>query len=455
MRPTAADAPKLSGAMHYSRRRFLQHSAALVAGAGAAAVLPASLLARRRAVAPSDRVRVGLVGCNGMGWANLTSLLKLPEVEAVALCDVDRNVLDRRSAELEKLVGQKPAGYADFRRMLEDQTIDAVVVATPDHWHPLITIAACQAGKDVYVEKPLANSIEECDAMVAAARRYDRVVQVGQWQRSGPHWDSAMAFVQSGALGDIRTVKAWAYQGWMKNVPPVPDEPVPAGVDYDMWLGPAPARPFNRNRFHFNFRWYWDYAGGLMTDWGVHLIDMALYGMQATAPKSVLSLGGNFAYPGSAMETPDTQQALYEYDGFSMIWEHAVGINNGPYGRDHGVAFIGNDGTLVVDRGKWEVIPEHEDGRAKMEPVAGEAASGRDLDLHTADFVACMKSRETPKCPPEIGRLAAVNAHLGNVAFKTGRRVYWDEQTNRFTGDDEANALVKSRYRAPWVLPTV
>lgn len=441
--------------MAYSRRTFLQHSAALLAGAGAAAVLPASLLAQKRRVAPSDRIRFGLIGANGMGWANLTSHLKLPEVEAVALCDVDERVLDERSAQLTQATGRKPAVYKDFRKLLEDQTIDAVIIATPDHWHPLMMIAAVEAGKDVYVEKPLANSIEECDAMVAAAKRYNRVVQVGQWQRSGPHWDSAMAFVHSGALGEIRTVKAWAYMGWMKNIPSVPDEPVPPGVDYDMWLGPAPERPFNRNRFHFNFRWFWDYAGGLMTDWGVHLIDMVLYGMQATAPKSVLSIGGKFAYPDSAMETPDTQQALYEYDGFSLIWEHAVGISNGPYGRDHGVAFIGNNGTLVVDRSRWEVIPEVENDRPKMEPVAGEQGAGGDLDLHTADFVACMKSRKTPKCPPEVARLAAVNSQLGNIAFKTGRRVHWDHGTQSFPGDDEANALMQSHYRAPWTLPRV
>jgi len=433
----------------------MQQAAAGAAGLSLSTALPGTLTGRPRRVAPSDQIRIGLVGCNGMGWTNLRSHLKIPEVAAVALCDVDGNVLDKRAKELTDMTGTKPTLYKDFRALIDNQDIDAVIIATPDHWHPLIMIAACEAGKDVYVEKPLANSIEECNRMVAAAKHYNRVVQVGQWQRSGPHWDSAMAFVHSGALGKIRTVKAWAYQGWMKDIPMRPDEPVPDGVDYDMWLGPAPKRPFNPNRFHFNFRWYWDYAGGLMTDWGVHLIDMALYGMQATAPKAVLAAGGKWAYPDSAMETPDTQQAIFEFEDFSMIWEHAVAINNGPYGRDHGVAFIGNNGTLVVDRSKWEVIPEVEGGNPKMEVPTGEPTSRQDIDNHTRNFIGCMTSRTQPICNPDVARLAAVNAHLGNIAFKTGRKVYWDEATNTFPGDDEANALTKSHYRGPWKLPEI
>ncbi len=384
-----------------------------------------------------------------MGWANVRSHLKISPVEVTALCDVDRNVLDKRAKELQEMTGSAATLYGDYRALLEDSDLDAVIIATPDHWHALMTMHACEAGKDVYVEKPLANSVRECDAMVAAANYYGRVVQVGQWQRSGPHWDEAMAFVHSGKLGNIRTVKAWAYQGWMQNIPQRPDGPTPEDVDYDMWLGPAPARAFNPNRFHFTFRWFWDYAGGLMTDWGVHLIDMVLYGMNAVSPKSVLSAGGAFAYPEGGMETPDTQQAIHEYDGFSMIWEHAAGIDNGPYGRTHGVAFIGNNGTLVVDRGGWAIIPEGE----KMPAATHAKPEGADLDRHTANFIECMKSRAAPKCPPEVAWLAAVNAHLGNVAFKTGRKVYWDHTSRSFPGDDEANALLSASYREPWALP--
>ena len=443
--------------MVHSRRRFLTHSA--TASAGVAMLSPTDLWAMQSA--PTDRIGIGVIGCNGMGFSDLSSLLKLPEAECVALCDVDANVLGKRSKDVEAMTGAVPALYGDFRRLLENRDVDAVVIGTPDHWHCLQMIMACEAGKDVYVEKPLANSIEECRLMVAAAKRYDRVVQVGQWQRSGPHWDDAIAFLRSGKLGRVRTARAWAYMDWMPPVPMVPDGPAPAGVDYDMWLGPAPKRPFNSNRFHFNFRWFWDYAGGLMTDWGVHLIDIVLYGMNATAPHSVVASGGKFAYPNDAEETPDTLQAIYEFDGFSMIWEHAVGIGLGPFQRDHGVAFVGNEGTLVVDRSRWQVFPETgtEAGKPfyKMDPVPEHRALPGEggLDQHTKNFIECMRTREQPRCNPEIGSLAAVNAHLGNAAFRTNRKVHWDSSVQRFRDNDDANRLLTPTYREPWRLPRV
>ena len=443
--------------MVHSRRRFLTHSA--TASAGVAMLSPADLWAMQSA--PTDRIGIGVIGCNGMGFSDLSSLLKLPEAECVALCDVDANVLGKRSNEVEAMTGAVPALYGDFRRLLENRDVDAVVIGTPDHWHCLQMIMACEAGKDVYVEKPLANSIEECRLMVAAAKRYDRVVQVGQWQRSGPHWEDAIAFLRSGKLGRVRTARAWAYMDWMPPVPMVPDGPAPPGVDYDMWLGPAPKRPFNSNRFHFNFRWFWDYAGGLMTDWGVHLIDIVLYGMNATAPHSVVASGGKFAYPNDAEETPDTLQAIYEFDGFSMIWEHAVGIGLGPFQRDHGVAFLGNEGTLVVDRSRWQVFPETgtEAGKPfyKMDPVPEHRVRPGEggLDQHTKNFIECMRTREQPRCNPEIGSLAAVNAHLGNAAFRTNRKVHWDSSVQRFRDNDDANRLLTPTYREPWHLPRV
>ncbi len=427
--------------MPVTRRKFLKRSSALAMGA----MIPS--VAR---TAPSDVIRVGAIGINGMGWSNVQSFLQMEDVEIAALCDIDGNVLDSRAAELQDLTGGSPSLHGDFRHLLDQDDIDAVIIATPDHWHPLITIAACETGKDVYVEKPLANSIEECNVMIQAASHYERIVQIGQWQRSGPHWKDAVAFVHSGQLGTIRTVKAWAYQGWMSNIPVLPDEAPPPGVDYDMWLGPAPRRPFNPNRFHFTFRWFWDYAGGLMTDWGVHLIDTVLYGMQAVAPRSVLSAGGPFAYPHGGMETPDTQQAIFDYGDFTLLWEHAAGIDNGPYGRTHGVAFIGNNGTLVVDRAGWQVIPEGE----KMEAVPVRPVTEPGLSRHTKNFADCIKTREEPACPPRTAWRAAVNAHLGNVAFRTDRKVFWDQESLSFPGDAEANALIRSHYRSPWELPT-
>jgi predicted dehydrogenase len=359
------------------------------------------------------------------------------------------------------MTGKQATLYGDYRKLLENKDIDTVIIATPDHWHCLIMVDACEAGKDVYVEKPMANSIQECGIMVRAAKRYNSVVQVGQWQRSGQHWDDAISFATSGKIGKIRAAKAWSYVDWKSATPVLPDEPVPDGVDYDMWLGPAPKRPFNRNRFHFTFRWFWDYAGGLMTDWGVHMIDMVLKGMDATAPKSVMAGGGKFAFPDDAAETPDTLTAVYEFDDFLMTWEHTLGIGLGPYRRPNGVAFIGELGTVVVDRGKWEVWPEIQSVNwrptsYKMESIPTQRISDDGgLDAHMRNFLDCVKTREQPVCSPEIGALAAVNAHLGNIAFRTGRKVYWDHDSGAFIGDDEANEMVKVEYRKPWKLPNV
>jgi predicted dehydrogenase len=322
-------------------------------------------------------------------------------------------------------------------------------------------VDAVSAGKHVYVEKPIANTIEECQIMVKAQERYGKVVQVGQWQRSGSQYDQAIQYVKSGKLGQIRLVKCWAYQGWMKPVPVVPNGPAPAGVDYKTWLGPAPMREFNANRFHFNFRWFWDYAGGLMTDWGVHEIDIALFAMGVSAPKSVMASGGKFAYPDDASETPDTLQTVYEYEGFNMLWEHATGIDGGNYGTTEGIAFIGNNATLVVNRGGWKVIPETENVDGQRKPKVEEVPHTRPqgpsaLDLHAVNFVEAMTANDPKllKCAIQTGSVAAINAQMGNIAYKTGKKVYWDATKNMFT-DSEANQLMKADYHNGWNVPKV
>jgi predicted dehydrogenase len=431
--------------MNNSRRDFIRSASTMVA----AAAMPSALNAFPRLVAPSDRLNVAAIGINGMGWADLTAMLKNPAAQCVALCDVDKNVLDKRAAELAQK-GIKVKTYSDYRKLLESKDIDAVIIGTPDHWHALQMTQACAAGKDVYVEKPIGNSIAECNAMVAAQERHQRVVQVGQWQRSQQHFKDAIDFVYSGKLGQVRLVKAWAYMGWMKSIPKKPDGTPPAGVDYDMWLGPAQKRPFNPNRFHFNFRWYWDYAGGLMTDWGVHLLDYALLGMKAQHPRSVMAAGGKFAYPDDAAETPDTLTTIYEFDGFNIQWEHAIGIDGGPYGRDHGIAYIGNNGTLVLDRGGWEVIPEKD----KMEAVPRKPKVDDGLDLHTKNFVEVVKSRKFSDLhtPIQAGANVAINAQMGNIAFKTGKKVYWDAANNRFK-EEEANKFLAAQYHNGYNIP--
>ena len=293
--------------------------------------------------------------------------------------------------------------------------------------------------------------------MVDVARKHNRVVQMGTQQRSAPHYAEAVDYVKSGALGTIRLVKTWAYQDWMGNIPVQPDGPPPATVDYDLWLGPAPLRPFNPNRFHFNFRWYYDYSGGLMTDWGAHMIDIANWAMGVKAPRAAVSVGGKFGFPDDAEETPDTQQALWEFDGYSMIWEHATAVGQGPYMRDHGVAFHGNNGVLVVDRGGWEVYPETEskDGKKRYrysgEPRRG--SGGVDYhQLHVKNFLECVDSRERPRSDVEIGHNSMISCHLGNIAFRARRRVQWDVEAEKVVGDPEAQALVTKAYRAPWKL---
>ncbi|GAA4303646.1 Gfo/Idh/MocA family oxidoreductase [Compostibacter hankyongensis] len=435
--------------MNHSRRNFIRTTAALAAGTGLAGGLPASLYASHGKVAPSDRIRVGAIGINGMGWADLSAMLKNPQAQCVALCDVDKNVLEKRTAELAKQ-DIKVKTYGDYRKLLEDKDIDAVIIGTPDHWHCLVMTDACAAGKDVYVEKPIGNSIAECRAMVAAQQRYGRMVQVGQWQRSQQHFKDAVDFVHSGKLGKIRLVKAWAYQGWMKSIPKKPDSAPPPGVDYTMWLGPARQRPFNPNRFHFNFRWFWDYAGGLMTDWGVHLLDYALLGMQAEMPLSVMASGGKFAYPDDAAETPDTLTTVYAFDGFNIQWEHANGIDGGPYRRDHGIAFIGNNGTLVLDRGGWEVLPEGD----KMEAVPRRKSVDNGVEQHTKNFLEVVRSRRAADlhAPIQAGAHIAVFAQMGDIAYRTGQKLYWEADKDRFK-EAEANHYLAATYHNGYHLP--
>jgi len=436
-----------------TRRDFLYQAAVIGAGA---TVLPQSLYGMGHRVAPSDRIRVGLIGCNGMGWSDLNSFLDNPEVECVAICDIDDQPLNRRMADVEKKSGKKPEHqYKDWRRLIDNKDIDVVIIGTPDHWHCLQMVSACEAGKDVYCEKPIGNSIEECNLMVKAAQRYNRVVQIGQWQRSDPHWQDAVAYVQSGKLGKIRTVRVFSYQGWCPSIPVIPDEPTPQGVDYDMWLGPAPKRSFNRNRFHFTFRWFWDYAGGLMTDWGVHLLDYALYAMNVQAPQTVMASGGKFGYPDDACETPDLLQTIYTFDGFTVLWDHAIGIDDGYYGRNHGLGFVGENGTLVLDRGGWEVIPEKVNNVARMEAITlNKPYGGGGLNLHVKDHLECIKSRNrNTKASAETGAHIAKFSQLGNIAYRTGKKLVWDG--TKFTNDMEANKYLVPNYRAPWKLPIV
>ncbi|MCU0472977.1 MAG: Gfo/Idh/MocA family oxidoreductase [Bacteroidales bacterium] len=433
--------------MTSTRRNFIKTASVIAAGS----LIPFdSISCARGAVLPTDRIRVALIGGHSMGWKDLASFLKNPEVDCIALCDVDRNILNMRTDEIVKMGRPQPKLYVDYRKMLENKDIDVVIIGTPDHWHCLMLCDALEAGKHVYVEKPIGNSIEEINIMQKAVKKHGKMVQVGQWQRSQPHFVDAINYLKSGKLGRIRICKAWSYIDWKGALPKVPDSPVPEGVDYNLWLGPAPMRPFNINRFHFTWRWYWEYAGGLMTDWGVHLIDYILYGMEKSVPTSVMAIGGKYAFPDDDMVTPDTMTTVYDFKDFTMVWEHTIGIGLGNWKRSHGMAYTGENGTLVLDRNGWEVFPE----KQNIEAVPVQQNVGVGLDIHVRNFIDCMINNTPQKLNAgiDIGRKVALVAQMGNIAYRTGEKVFWNNDKQEFS-TSTANNLIIPQYNNGYTLP--
>jgi predicted dehydrogenase len=401
-------------------------------------------------------VNVGLIGARGMGWDDLSALLKNPSARCVALCDVDKSVLDKRTADLAKNA-PLPADFLatdDYRRLLDRKDIDAVLIGTPDHWHCLPLVDACRAGKDAYVQKPLANSIGECDAMVAAVRKYNRVVQVGQQQRSGGYWRELIEFLRAGNLGHISRVNVWANFRYTALPPAPADTAPPDGVDYDRWLGPAPARPFNRQRFHGSWRCFWNHGGGLLTDWGVHLLDIALWGMNiTTVPLSTLAVGGKLASPDGGHETFDTLSVLWQQKDFVLSWENNTILERGPFDKGYGLSFWGKNGILVANRSGWEFYKGREKTPTKV--VKGDGWANPDsLRNHTANFLECVKTRNThTDCPVEAGALAAKYAHLGNISARLGgAALVYNDSTHKFD-NPAADRYIRPEYRAPWKFP--
>lgn len=440
-----------------NRRSFVGTTAAAAAGISVAGGTRTEQ--DTGSVSANDKIHVALIGCGGMGRSDLGDFLRIPEVECLALADVDLNRVDETTQMVEERRGKKPDGYQDYRRIIERDDVHAVIVATPDHWHALPTVEACMAGKDVYVEKPLATSIDEGRHMLAAARKHGRVVQVGTQQRSAQHFADAVDFVKSGKLGRIRMVRAWAYLDWKGGLGNPANQASPEGVDYDFWLGPAPERPFNPARFHFTFRWFWDYSGGLMTDWGAHMVDIVDWAMEED-PVGAMAVGGKYGYPDDIMETPDTQQSIVEYPSFSLVWEHMLGCGVGPWQREHGVEFHGQNGILIVDRGGWEVHSETDDidrpNRVyRMQPMPRQNGSRNYHFTHVQNFVDCMRSRKQPNSDIEKGHKSAVSCHLANIAARLQRYVKWDPAKQEIVGDAEAASMAGREYRSPWALPKI
>lgn len=436
------------------RRQFLSKTSKISLAAGTWAVAPDVFAKDFTRKSANEKIVFGAIGVNSMGSHIMNLVINQPNTECAAICDVDENVANKRADEVFKKTGKRPIVFNDYRKLLEMKDIDAVNIGTPDHWHCLPMVEACQAGKDVYVEKPLANSIAECNVMVEATRKYGRIVQVGQQQRSGDHWQQAIKMIQSGDIGTLRKVNVWGNFDYAIGQKIVPDEPVPAGIDFDRWLGPAPMRTYNKTRHHGSWRFFWDYGGGLITDWGAHLIDIALWAKNIKlAPISVSAMGGNYYSPDYNHETFDTMSVQYQLPDYTITWEHIAGSQIGPYGRNYGLAFLGTYGTLVIDRAGWEVFPEQEKGKYKMTAVPAYKWGKENHDEHVKNWIACMRDRKEPNCPIENGRLVALYAHLGNISLRTKSRLEFNEFTQDFGKNEAANALITPTYRKPWVFP--
>lgn len=402
-----------------------------------------------RAFGANERVVLALIGGRAQGRYDALHAIAAG-AEFKTICDVDDAVIRKTGADLAKEQGKELGSVKDFRRVLEDKDIDGVIIGTPDHWHAIPTILACQAGKDVYIEKPLSQTIQEGQLMRDAARKYNRVVQVGTQRRSGEHFKSAVEYVASGKLGKICMVKAWMCQvrGSIGNPP---DGPVPPGVDYDMWLGPAPQRPFNTNRFHYTWRFFWDYGNTELGNQGVHMLDVAMWGIQALRgvenclPGHVSGNSG-IRWLRDAKEVPDTQVVTYDYGDLVLVWELRSFQKAHPIeGTDAGTAFYGTEGTLVVDNG-WKVYWEDGEAGPSAPPAEGS---------HQKNFLDCIKSRKRPNADVELGRLSTTICHLGNICCRLGRDVRFDPRTETFGGDKEANAYLTKEYREPYTLPKV
>ena len=403
-----------------------------------------SALASKSVSGANDRVRVGLIGCGGRGKQDWTSFLKQPDVEPVAVCDL----YDPFRAKGIEMTEGRARGFQDFRKLLEQKDIDAVIVAVPDHWHALMTATACAAAKDVYCEKPLSLTVAEGRKMVAAARKYNRVVQTGSQQRSGSHYAQAVKLIQDGGIGEVHRINA----GMQRNIFPglKPTEmasgPLPT-FDWDMWLGPAPKRAFDPFRCIYNFRWFWDYSGGQMTNWGAHHLDIARWIVNAEAPTQVTGFGGRYSLTDGG-ETPDIQQVTYQFPRVVVNWT----VSEVGQGKPVTLDIYGTKGMLTLLRSGFSVLPEVE-GKDKKPMMEALQVKGSDLDgAHARSFLDCVKSRQRPSADVEEGHRSAVMCHLGNISTRLGRSLKWDAGAERVVGDHEANQMLERPYRAPWHL---
>lgn len=443
--------------MTNQRREFLKKSALITAGMGFASLVNHKTMARIKANSPNDRINVAVIGV-GMGCRDLQGALSNnPWVHCTAMCDVNKERLEEQAARFKKEFPVQASDillYGDFRRLLEDKDVDAVIIATPDHWHTYIFSEALKAGKAIYIEKPVANSIGECNLMTELQKKYRGVITTGLWQTSQRYFIEANKILKTGILGDVYKMQLWLCQSTNPR-PQVEDSDPPLNLDYNMWLGPAPLRPFNASRFR-GWRGFWDYGGGQQTDWGVHWIDSAFDGLEALGlnhrsfPLAVFSTA--YKHPDSFNETPSCQTTIFQYKNFHIEWAQQVAHL---YNRNQGIAWIGSNATLVCNREGYELIPTlNRDGSTNVEPMklVGPFEEGG-VENHATNWVKCIRENNIgTNSPIEKGAFATILAHMGNISFRTGSKVVYDPQKRLFVNNPAADAFINPTYRSPWKL---
>jgi predicted dehydrogenase len=417
-----------------TRRQFVKSSVA----AGAVMALPFS-----RARGANDAIRVGVAGLRGQGSSHIGNFRSTAGVRVVALCDVDGNILEREVRKF-KQRNEPVDAYIDCRKMVEDASIDAISIATPDHWHVPLAAYAVVAGKDAYVEKPLSHTIAEGRLLINLARKHGRIVQHGTQSRSSEGVMQGIEYLRSGQLGKIRMAKAINSQ-LRGPIGRKADTDPPPHVNYDLWLGPAPKRPFNPNRFHYNWHWFWDYGTGDAGNDGIHQIDIARWGLGVKMPNAVSCSGGQLFYDDDH-ETPDTQVATFEYDDVYLMFEMRLWTPYPHEGHDNGNIFYGDNGTMSIGRDGWRVT--FKDGKAGP---GGSRGGGS----HIANFIQAVRSRKADDLNADVavGHCSAALCHMANIATRVGRRLRFDAKRERFIDDTEANAYLTKRYRKGFELP--
>jgi predicted dehydrogenase len=422
--------------------------------AGTAALRSSSL------ASPNDTVRIACVGVRGQGRAHISHYAKMDRVEIAAICDIDESVLNARLADVEKLGKKRPAAYTDLRKLLEDKSIDAISIATPNHNHTLQVVWACQAGKDVYVEKPCSHDMFEAQQIVAAAQKYNRLVQHGTNCRSGIARE-AVQKLREGTIGDLYMARGLCFK-WRDTIGRKPVEPIPAGVHYDLWLGPAPEHEFTRNRFHYNWHWFWDYGNGDLGNQGIHQVDVARWGLGVKYPTKVSAMGGHFMFDDD-QETPNTLTATFEFDDAGkkkfMVFEvrhwitnHEGGINETGAGKEVntvGDIFYGSKGYMVV------TDEDHATYNTFLGKEQQPGPSGHDQGNNWANFIDALRTRKHSdlNAPIEEGAISTTLVHLANISYRLGRTLRFDADSYSCIGDEEANAMFRRKYRAPFVVP--